>query len=93
MDLAGLVFTKTALDSLATIPRKTRARVIKKTKALIDDYFPRGAKKLENSNAVNREPIYRVRSGDYRILYLVRSGLREVIVLDIGHRKNVYRNR
>ena len=35
------------------------------------------------------EPVYRVRQGDYRILYVVREI--EVIVLDIDHRKDVYR--
>ncbi len=92
MALAGLAFTNTALDGLETIPLKIRVRIIKKARSLIDEKFPRGAKKL-NCTAVNNQSIYRLRSGDYRILYLVRKNPVDVVVLDIGHRKDVYRNR
>lgn len=37
------------------------------------------------------EAVWRLRSGDYRILYVVKSNPEEIIVLDIGHRKDVYR--
>jgi mRNA interferase RelE/StbE len=37
------------------------------------------------------EPVYRIRSGDYRVVYAVRSDPNEVVILDIGHRKDVYR--
>jgi hypothetical protein len=37
------------------------------------------------------DPVYRERSGDYRILYVVRSNPDEVLILDIDHRKDVYR--
>ena len=87
----GLTFTKTALDNLETIPHKTRARLIKKARALINGPHPRGSKKLENCAAGKDESVYRLRSGDYRILYLVRSNPGEIVVLDIDHRKDVYR--
>lgn len=93
MASVGLTFTKTALDNLETIPHKTRVRLIKKARALVDEPHPRGSKKLENSAAGNDESVYRLRSGDYRILYLVRTNPDEVLVLDIDHRKDVYRNR
>ena len=93
MTLVSLTFSKTALDNLGTIPHKARVRLIKKAKALIDDPHPRGSKKLWNYAAGNHESVYRLRSGDHRILYLVRSHPGEVVVFDIGHRKDVYRNR
>jgi hypothetical protein len=37
------------------------------------------------------EPVYRERSGDYRILYVVRTNPDLVLILDIDHRKDVYR--
>ena len=76
MALAGLTFTKTALDNLETIPHKIRGRLIKKGKALINEPHPRGSKKLEKCTAEDNESVYRVRSGDYRILYLVRTNSR-----------------
>ena len=93
MDLVSLTFTKTALDNLETIQYKIRTRLIGKAKALINDPHPRGSKKLGHCAAGNNKSVYRLRSGDHRILYIVRNNPSEVIVLDIGHRKDVYRNR
>lgn len=49
------------------------------------------AKKLQGVTTSADEPVYRERSGDYRILYVVRENPHEVVILDIGHRKDVYR--
>jgi len=79
------------LDQLA--PGKIRAQITKKAKALITNPFPPGCKKLLGITTEENEPIWRVRSGDYRILYIVRviGTTTEVLVLDIGHRKDVYK--
>lgn len=37
------------------------------------------------------DQVYRVRSGDYRILYVVRGNPHQIVVLDIDHRRDVYR--
>ncbi len=89
--LQGLVITKATLANLATIPLKIRMQLIKKAKALIIDPHPPRSKKLRGVTTEGGEPIYRLRSGDYRILYIVRSNPGEVIVLDIDNRKDVYR--
>ena len=89
--LLGLVITKPALKNLAAIPLKSRVQIIKKAKALILDPHPSRSKKLAGVTTEGREPIYRQRSGDYRILYIVRNNPNEVIVLDIDNRKDVYR--
>ena len=90
--LTGLVITKSALNSLARFPFKIRAQLIKKAKALILDPHPQGSKPLKGVKTADDEIIYRQRSGDYRILYVVREKPTiEVIVLDIGNRKDVYR--
>lgn len=89
--LTGLVITKTALNSLTRFPFKIRAQLIKRAKALILDPHPSGSKPLKGVKTPDGETIYRQRSGDYRILYVVRSNPTEVIVLDIGNRKDVYR--
>jgi mRNA interferase RelE/StbE len=89
--LMGLVITKTALDNLAKIPHKIRVQLIKKVKALILNPRPNGAKKLKGITTDDGEPVYRHRSGDYRILYVVRKNPGGVIVLDIDDRKDVYK--
>ncbi len=89
--LMGLVITKSALTNIAKIPHKIRAQLIKKTKALILNPRPNGSKPLEGITTDDGELIYRHRSGDYRILYVIRKNPGEVIVLDIDNRKDVYR--
>lgn len=89
MPLTGLVFTDTSLNNLSYIPHKTRVRVIKKTKALINNARPPGSVKLKGVTN-NGESVYRIRCGDYRVLYVIRSNPAEVVVLDIDHRKDVY---
>ena len=89
--LIGLVVTQAALASLGKFPHKIRAQLIRKAKALILDPHPPGSKKLAGHSTDEGEPIYRQRSGDYRILYIVRGNPAEVIVLDIDNRKDVYR--
>lgn len=89
--LLGFAFAKDALDYLATIPPKFRAQVIKKARALQLDPYPKSAKPLRGKCTREGEPIYRERSGDYRILYVIQGNPQEVIILDIGHRKDVYR--
>lgn len=91
MPLIGFAFTTAALDFLTTVPHKTRSQIIKKAKALQLAPHPSGSKKLQGVETDSGEPVYRERSGDYRILYVVRTNPHEVMVLDIDHRKDVYK--
>lgn len=92
MVLIGLVFAKAALDYLETLPHKLRGQIVKKAKKLLVDPFPVGCKRLHGVETDEGEPVHRERSGDYRILYVVRDGNpTTVIILDIDHRKDVYR--
>lgn len=54
--------------------------------ALEDAPFPRGARKL-----TGYEDVYRIRVGRYRILYSVDGHRLVIIILKIGHRKDIYR--
>ena len=89
--LIGFAFTEAALEYLSKVPHKMRSQVIKKAKALQLNPHPQGAKKLQGVETKDGERVYRERSGDYRILYVVRENPNEVIILDINHRKDVYR--
>ena len=72
MPYVGFAFTTAALDFLATLPPKIRKQVIKKAKALHANPHPQGSKKLHGVVTDDGDPVYRERSGDYRILYVVR---------------------
>ena len=76
---------------LTALPPKLRRQVTRKARALQHDPHLLGSKKLHGETTATGEPIYRERSGDYRILYVVRQNPGEVVVLDIDHRKDVYR--
>ena len=69
-------------------PGKLRAQLARKARNLIQNPYPKGCKKVKGAFD-GKASVWRVRSGDYRILYVVRDS--EVIVLDIGNRKDVYR--
>lgn len=71
---------------LRSLPKPTIARVVKSLELLADDPFPRQALKLEGG-----EKLYRLRVGDYRIVYAVDQDAKEVIVHYVRHRREVYR--
>jgi len=77
--------SKRANRELALLEQSTRSRVVARLEELGDDPFPRGAIKLQG-----REGVYRIRVGDYRVLYEVfrKEGL--VLVDKIDHRSGVY---
>ncbi|MHC4550310.1 MAG: type II toxin-antitoxin system RelE family toxin [Planctomycetota bacterium] len=65
--------------------RKDRRMVVSRIGALADDPRPLGCEKL-----TARER-YRVRQGWYRIVYAVDDSRRTVVVVKVGHRRDVYR--
>lgn len=91
MPFVGFAFTDAALDYLETLPPKIRRQVIKKAKALMANPHTPGSKKLHDVETPEGDPVYRERSGDYRILYVIKEDPALVIILDIDHRKDVYR--
>lgn len=75
-------------DILAVASRKDRERIDARIQKLAHDPRPPGSKKLTDS----RE-LYRIRQGDYRILYAIEDEIRVVSVVHVAHRKDVYRRR
>jgi mRNA interferase RelE/StbE len=88
--LLGIAFTNAALKSLENLPQKFRGQCKKKIEALAADPFPAGCKKLVNV-MIGEDAVYRLRSGDYRILYIVKGNPQQVVVIDIENRKDAYR--
>ena len=70
---------------LSSIPRTDVAKIIKRIEGLANDPFPEGAIRLKG-----REE-WRIRHGDYRILYIVESEIVTVFVIRVGHRREIYR--
>ena len=68
------------------LDRAIQERVIRRLEALGKDPRPHGVEKLEGV-----ESTYRVRLGEYRIVYEIQDKILVVLVLKVGHRKEVYR--
>ena len=81
----SLEIKRSAAKELAQLPPKDRGRVVGRIQALADDPRPVGAEKLSGQER------YRVRQGDYRILYETEDQILRIIVVKIGHRRDVYR--
>ena len=79
-------FKPLALRQMEKLPREAQRRVAAKIEALRDDPFSPGAKKMAGISDA-----WRIRFGDYRVVYQVHRGILLVLVLAIGHRREVYR--
>jgi len=66
--------------------RKIRIQLISALRKLQKDPRPRQAKKLSGL-----DELYRIRVGDYRIVYTIRNKILIILVLRIAHRKDVYK--
>lgn len=78
--------SRTAERQIKKLPLDARARVARAVQGLAVDPFPTGCRKL-----TGYDDVFRVRAGPYRVLYSVNAGTLIVIVLKVGHRRNVYR--
>ena len=83
----SVIFTKEALKEIASVDhRADRTRIMEKIHKLAGNPRPHGSKKLEGPSER-----YRLRQGDYRILYEIRDEVLIVTVVHVGNRKEVYR--
>jgi mRNA interferase RelE/StbE len=79
-------FRPSARKSLTKLPRRDQLRIVSAIEALGDEPRPIGAKKL-----VAEENLWRIRIGSYRAIYQIEDDKLIILVLKIGHRKDVYR--
>ncbi len=75
-----------ARKELASLQPQMQVRISKAILALEANPFPSGCKKLKNRDG------FRIRVGDYRVLYLADVKLKQIVIGSIGHRREVYRD-
>ncbi len=80
-----LLIKASAAKEIAEIPKRDRQRVINRITRLADDPRCEGCEKLSGQDR------YRVRQGRYRVLYTINDEEVIVVVVKVGHRRNVYR--
>lgn len=81
-----LSISSSAEKKLKKIPKKDLVKVIEKIQSLSINPLPEGCRKLSGE-----ENVYRVRQGNYRIIYEIENKKLIILVLKIGHRKDVYK--
>jgi len=80
-----LEIKKSAVKEIERLPRKDMKAVLERIESLSDNPRPHDCKKL------SAQEKYRVRCGNYRILYSIEDDILIVFVVKVGHRKDVYR--
>ena len=77
-----------AQKELAAFPSSIQKRIDTRILSLAENPRPSGVKKLAGD-----ENLYRLRVGDYRIIYQIQDKALLVLVVKVGHRREVYRQR
>jgi len=81
-----IVIKKSAAKEIEKIQKKDRIRIVEKIRSLSSDPRPSGSKKLSGQEK------YRIRQGNYRILYQVIDDALVINVVKVGHRRDIYKN-
>ena len=81
----NIVIRKTVHKDMQSIPKKDAKRIIAAIESLAENPRPQGSKKL------SAQERYRLRQGNYRILYEIEDMKLIVCVVTVRHRKDVYR--
>jgi len=79
-------FRPSARRELKKLPRRDQVRLLRAIDGLAYDPRPPGVKKLTGA-----DDLYRVRVGDYRVVYQIHDDRLVVLVVRVGHRKDIYR--
>ena len=81
----SLTVRKSAAREIGRIPKPDVRRIARKIRSLAAEPRPHGCEKLSGQER------YRVRQGDYRVVYSIDDAQRIVCIVKIGHRREVYR--
>lgn len=76
---------RSAAKELEDVPKKERSKIVAKIQGLAKDPRPIGSEKLTAAE------LYRIRHGNYRVLYEINDGEVVVTVIRVAHRREVYR--
>ena len=87
-----LAYKKKSLEFIETLNKKTRAQIVNHIDKLVTNPYPHHSRQIRMNSGVEHK-IYRIRSGDYRILYYVPKISNKIIIVDVNHRKEIYRRR
>lgn len=83
----GLEYKSSVKKELRKLTRVDRVAIIEKIERLKNNPKPEGSAKLKGS-----QDLFRIRHGDYRVIYQIRKNVLLVIIIRVGHRRDIYKN-
>ena len=81
----SVIIENRAQKEIRKLPHTIRIRIVEAIDGLETDPFPSSSKQLSGVDA------FRLRLGDYRIIYTYKSKILTVIIVRVAHRREVYR--
>ena len=79
-------FRKSAAKELGKLPKAALRSVIRRIESLAEEPRPQGVEKLTGHE------LYRIRQGDYRIVYSIKDSELPIWIIKIGHHKGIYKS-
>jgi len=77
---------RSAAKVLKKIPKVDQKRIIKKIDSLATQLPNPNTTKMKGNN-----PFHKIRVGDYRVIYEIQDDILLILILKIGHRKDIYK--
>jgi mRNA interferase RelE/StbE len=78
---------KSAAKALKKIPKADRKRIVDKIDSLAENPPSPETTKMKGNN-----PFHKIHVGDYRIIYEIQEAVLLILIVKVGHRKDIYRN-
>lgn len=86
MNKYAVTFARTARKELESLEVTFVKRIVVRIEALMEDPRPRDCKKLQGE-----ENLWRIRIGDYRVVYAIYDEKKVVDIISVRHRRDIYR--
>ena len=83
-----VIISKVASKEIKVLSKSNASKIFEKIKSLSENPRPAGCKKLK----VPDTALWRIRIGDYRVIYSIEDVIKIIEVIRVGHRGDVYQN-
>ncbi len=80
-----ILLVKSAEKELLSLNKNLGQRIFQKISLLTNDPYGQNSQKLEGNKG------YRIRIGDYRVVYTIDKENQTILIIKIGHRREIYR--
>jgi mRNA interferase RelE/StbE len=82
-----LLYKSSVKKELRKLAQADRIAIVQKIELLRIEPHPEGSAKLKGSR-----DLFRIRHGDYRVIYQIKKDVLVIIIIRVGHRRDIYKN-